>query len=237
MRDATCRYCGIAGFWDWSFQDKKPILMTKDPRYKCNILHQCHSGDIFPGWCKVCNRTDLHLVRGEYFFTLVEEYGLPHTCTENGETDIVDVSTGRCKYCNTEDLLWIFENSRFQLVAKNGTPHKCQQYDTLSKAWAEAKRMDYAFEKKWVNSKADDHVCAKCDGKTYTLRMSKNKRVLRKFNSSEPIAICKPCRHCKSIGIFSVGKKKKYLKALRQKYWPYRAGVHKWEPKVKEYDD
>ena len=232
MNKATCRYCGEEGVWSWNFQSKKSIIRVG------NRFHRCEGGkkDIFPGWCDTCQRIDLLLIRTPNLFQLVESYGLPHTCTENGETDISDVSEGRCKHCNTTGLLWIYRTAgKFELWSPDGTRHCCPEYETYSKAWAEARREDYAFEKKWINSKPDDCVCSKCHGKTYIVRLSRNKRLMQKYCSTEPISVINPCKKCKGIGYFTPHKKKEYLKALRKKYWPFRPGIHKWKPN-NDYD-
>ena len=85
MREGTCRFCGQQGFWSWSYHEKKPILVIDD------YVHKCTSRDIFPGWCKQCERTDLLLVRKKQELQLTENFGLPHTCTEDGRTDIEDI--------------------------------------------------------------------------------------------------------------------------------------------------
>jgi len=230
MNLTNCRHCGADAHWSWDFFEKKPVLILKN---KPGQHHKCQSTkeDIFPGWCLKCGRNDLNLVRHGYYFQLVEQYGLPHTCTENGETDITDISAGRCKYCKATNLLWVRENGRFRLVSTAGVKHSCPETDQVYKDWAEAKRINYAFEKAWINSKPDDHQCPKCLGNGHKVFRSKNKRLMAKMRSTERILVIKPCKHCKRIGEFSAAKKKQHLKALRRKYWPYRAGVHKWNPK------
>jgi hypothetical protein len=96
------------------------------------------------------------------------------------------------------------------------------------KDWAEAKRMDYALEKAWLKAIPDGTPCKKCNGRGHTTWLSKNKKVMQKYLSSEPITMYRPCRQCKRMGVFSVSNKKWHLKELRKRYWPFKGGYHKW---------
>jgi len=120
-------------------------------------------------------------------------------------------------------------NAKYTLTHPDGGKHICAEYSVIYKDWAEAKRLDYAFEKAWVNSHADDSKCTKCKGEGHKTFLSKDKRRMAKYNSSEPITMLRPCFHCRRIGTFSVEKKRFYLANLRKRYWPYRGGVHKWK--------
>lgn len=234
MNKTICRHCGQAGRWSWDFYGKRPVVILENEYNP----HHCNGGrkDIFPGWCDQCRRTDLLLTRTSSYFQLVETYGLPHTCTENGETNIAEVTDAKCRHCSTKGLLWIQVEGRFSLVNSEGVRHKCQQYDEYQKAWAEAKRMDYAFEKAWINSKKNYEECTRCKGNGKRQYLSKNKRLMQKYGSSEPIRVSKPCKHCKQLGCFSPHKKKDYLRMIHQRYWPYRPGVHKWNKKRTLYE-
>ena len=223
MRETNCHYCGQQGFWSWSSYKKQPVLVVDDE------VHRCAGKDIFPGWCNHCKRTDLLLVRKEWVFQLTENYGLPHTCTEDGQTEIEDVSAAKCKYCSNAELFWVSERGRWTLRVADGSKHTCEKYSAHQKAWAEALRINYAHEKVWVNSKPDNAVCKKCNGVGHRVVYSRNKRLMLKHFSSEPITVLKLCRHCKCLGKFTPTKKKDYLKRLRLKYWPYRPGTHKWK--------
>lgn len=226
MSEGTCHYCGQKGFWAWDWYKGKPSLLAD------NKVHKCTNGDIFPGWCTQCKQTDLLLIRKNDEFQLIESHGLPHTCTENGYTDIEDMSSAKCKHCSTTELFWVSIRGRWSLVAADGDKHTCEQYTIQVKAHAEALRMDYAFEKTWINSKADNADCEKCKGMGHRIFLSRNKRLMLKCLSSEPIQVYKPCRHCKRLGKFTSNVKKHYLKNLRKKYWPYFPGVHKWKKDV-----
>ena len=221
MREGTCRFCGQKGFWSWNYYDKKPMLVVEDQ------VHTCTSRDIFPGWCTECKRTDLLLVRKKHLLQLTEHFGLPHTCTEDGYTDIEDMTDGKCKHCSAPELFWVQKQGRWALVAADGNKHTCDEYTAYNKAWAEANRMNYALEKAWVHSKADGTVCKKCKGTGQKTRLSRNKRLMLQYLSSEPITVYKPCKHCKRIGKFTLGMKRHYLKNLRQKYWPWYPGIRK----------
>ncbi len=224
MREGKCRYCGQEGLWSWAYYKKSSVLVAN------NQVHKCNSRDIFPGWCEQCKRTDLLLVRKtEYSFQLTENYGLPHTCAENGQTDIEDMSEAKCKHCSTTELFWVKERNRWRIVNATGEKHVCEEYPIYMKAWAEALRMDYAFQKAWLKSKPDESQCKRCKGKGERTFQSRDKRLMQKYSSSEPITVFRLCRHCKHIGTFSPERKKSYLKSLREKYWPYYSGVHKWK--------
>jgi hypothetical protein len=219
MREGTCRFCGQEGFWSWSYYEKKPVLVADD------IVHKCTSRDIFPGWCTQCKQPDLLLVRKNHEFQLTEQHGLPHTCTEDGRTDIEDMCDTKCKHCSTTELFWVSVRGRWTMVGVDGNKHTCDEYTAYYKAWAEANRMNYALEKKWINSKADGSKCPKCKGAGQKTFLSRNKRLMQRYRSSEPIMVFRPCKHCKRVGMFSPEQKHHYLKRLRQKYWPWYPGI------------
>lgn len=222
----TCTGCQASNlFWSWNFDTRKRLLVDK-----YNLPHHCptpNTRDVFPGWCVKCNAPDLLWLRKSNGFELTESYGLPHAC----EQDIViqDMSAAKCKHCDQADLFWVKVNAKFTLTHSSGTKHACAAYDPYMKDWAEAKRIDYAFEKAWVDSHPDNSECKKCKGKGQRTILSKNKRLMKKYRSSEPILVLRPCKSCKRIGTFSPLMKQLYLKNLRKRYWPYRAGVHKWK--------
>jgi hypothetical protein len=217
-------------FWSWDFRQKRPILIEDDKR-----RHNCSSGkDIFPGWCDTCKAPDLVFLRKEDRFELHENYGLMHTCPQPEPDDAIqNISSGKCRLCNTDNLLWIYVKGRYSLVDKTGQKHNCGKFGALVKDWAEAKRINYAMEKKWINSFPEGHVCKRCKGKRAKDFYSKNKKILAKFNTTEPILMRRPCFHCKQIGIFTIFTKANYLRELRKKYWPFKGGVHKWKRRDK----
>lgn len=214
-------------YWAWDFRSKKRILVDKT-----NSWHMCptpQTEDVFPGWCEKCAAPDLLLIHKQKSFELTENYGLPHTCEQGPENIIEEMSKAKCKFCNNDELFWVMINFKWKLKHSNGVAHKCAAYDPYMKDWAEAKRINYAMEKDWIKSHPDDHKCKKCDGTGTTSFLSKNKRTMRKYLSSEPIRVYRPCKCCKRIGTFSMSHKKDYLKQLRKKYWPWKQGFHKWK--------
>lgn len=227
---ATCNGCQQSLFWSWNFHKKKPHMVDKT-----GWPHDCktpHKQDVFPGWCDTCGSTDLLLLRGAYGFELTESYGLPHTCEQDPLQTIQEMSAGKCRGCKAPGLFWIQTSAKFTLVDATGTQHHCQEFGQYAADFAEAKRLDYAFEKAWLKSIPDDTKCKKCKGEGYTTFLSKAKHILKKYGSTEPIKMHRPCMRCKRLGTFSVDKKKFYLKELRKKYWPFKGGTHKW----KQYD-
>lgn len=223
----VCNGCGEENlYWAWDFCTKRPMLVGDR-----HHIHRCptprHVQDIFPGWCTKCNATNLSWVRKANSFELTEDYGLPHTCEQ--DTEIEDISKAKCRYCETENLLWLKIRYKYTLVDQQGVKHTCNSFNVVHKDWAEAKRMDYALEKAWVNSHADDHKCNKCQGAGFVTFLSKNKRLMNRYLSSEPIMMYRPCKKCKRIGTFSVAGKKAYLANLRRRYWPFNGERHKWK--------
>lgn len=223
----VCNGCGEEKlYWAWDFGAKVPMLVNDR-----HHIHQCPTPrnvqDIFPGWCTKCNASNLSWVRKANSFELTEDYGLPHTCEQDAQ--IEDISKAKCRYCKTENLLWLKIQYKYMLVDQQGTKHTCSNFSVVHKDWAEAKRMDYAFEKAWINSHADGHECKRCQGTGYRKFLSKNKRTMKKYNSSEPIMRHVPCKKCKRIGTFSAWNKKFYLARLRQRYWPFNSDRHKWK--------
>ena len=227
----TCSGCQQSGlFWSWNFRLGRPCLIDPNKGY----AHECatpNKQDVFPGWCLKCNAPDLSWIRKQNGFELTENYGLPHTCEQ--EKTITEMSAGKCRICNTSGLFWIQVDGRFSLVDSVGTKHTCAGYGQYLKDWAEAKRMNYAVEKAWINSHADDDKCKKCKGKGHVEFLSKSKKNKQKYGSTESILMHRPCLKCKRIGTFTLQKKYDYLKDLRKRYWPFRGGVHKW----KKYDN
>jgi hypothetical protein len=145
---------------------------------------------------------------------------------------IQEISKARCRLCKTNGLFWVKVQSKWTLSDSNGVRHDCGLYPVYSKEWAEAKRLNYAFEKKWLKSIPDGTPCKRCKGRSRVRYFSKAKAILAKYNTTEPVEMIRPCLHCKRIGTFSAENKKSYLKDMRKKYWPFRGGVHKW----KQYD-
>lgn len=223
-RETLCKFCQTKVTWCWNFTLKKAYLTNEHGN-----VHDCgsHKDDVFPGWCKKCNASNLVWIRKQNHMELTEEYGLPHTCPQD---DIIhDMSFAHCKHCNAKNLMWIDKCNRFTLVNTNGEKHSCVEYTTFMSDWAEANRINYALEKKWLKSIPDGTLCKKCNGRGYTSRLSNNKRLWKKFNSTEPITVLKKCKKCKNMGTFSKPKKQLYLKALRKRYWPFYAAIHKWK--------
>lgn len=232
VEQVTCSGCGQSGLhWSWNFNKNQRCLLDPNSHY----LHVCPSPaavqDVFPGWCDKCKAPDLSWIRKHNGFELTESYGLPHTCEQ--DKCIQEMSKGKCKICNTSGLFWIQVNSKFSLVDNCGIKHACSGYSQYLKDWAEAKRINYATEKAWINSFADNHKCKKCKGHGHVEFLSRSKKNKQKFGSSEPILMHRPCLKCKRIGTFTKEKKALYLKDLRKRYWPFRGGVHKW----KKYDN
>jgi hypothetical protein len=159
-------------------------------------------------------------------FELTESYGLPHTCEQ--DRVIQDMKPAKCKYCLATNLFCLKVEHKYIFVNSNGTKHICDAYPPYMKDWAEAKRMDYAFEKAWVNSHPDGHQCKKCKGKSYTSFLSRSKKVMTRYCSTEPIEMRRSCKKCKGLGVFTNLKKKDYLKELRKYHWPYKSH-HKWK--------
>lgn len=228
----TCKGCQEGNlFWGWHFVKKKPLLVDEH-----NYMHRCptpQTRDVFPGWCVTCKTPELLWLRKNTGFELTESYGLPHACEIDPATVIQDMGTGHCKYCKTSDLIWVQVNAKYTLRHSDGTQHKCEAYSPYMKDWAEAKRMDYAFEKAWLKAIPDDSPCKKCKGKGYKQFLSKSKKIMHKYYTTEPVLMNRSCLHCKRMGTFSLANKKYYLKSLRKKYWPFKGGVHKW----KTYDN
>ena len=224
-RKTVCQYCQASDLtWNWNFRLQEPMLTDKHGHY-----HNCtaHEHDVFPGWCKKCDAVNLLWIRKEGHMELTEDYGLPHTCEQ--DFSIYSIDNATCRHCKATNLLWLNTLDKYTLVDLHGDKHTCEQYTAFSADWAEAKRMNYALEKSWVNSHPDDSVCKKCNGKTYTSHLSKNKRLLKRYNTTEPIVVSKKCFKCKQIGTFTKEKKAFYLKNLRKKYWPYNGAYHKWK--------
>ena len=225
-----CRDCQEGNlYWSWNFQLRKPCLV------KDGYVHRCptpSTRDVFPGWCETCKAPDLLWLRKQSGFVLEENYGLPHACEQDPTKAIQDMKDASCKFCKTTGLFWVTVNAKYVLTHPDGTKHSCSFYTPYMKDWAEAKRMNYAVEKAWLKSIPHDTPCRKCKGKGHVEFLSKNKRTMQKYRSSEPILMHRPCMKCKRIGMFSVEKKKEYLKELRKKYWPFKGGTHKW----KQYD-
>lgn len=227
----TCNGCQESDLrWSWNFYTARPILVDKH-RYP----HRCPSPqtkDIFPGWCEKCHAPNLLWLRKQEGFELTENYGLPHACGQD-LTNIHDIKDARCKYCKTEGLFWVVEQdrvmSKYILIHPDGTRHTCSAYTPYMNDWKEAKRINYAKEKEWLKSIPDNTPCKRCKGNGYTVFLSKNKRTMLKYRSSEPILMHRLCARCKHIGTFTVAKKKFYLKELRKLYWPFRVGFHKWK--------
>lgn len=233
---ATCNDCQNADlFWSWNFLTGRSYLVDH-----LNYPHTCPSPqtqDVFPGWCEKCQAPDLLWLRKQEAFELTESYGLPHACEQHEYRKIREMSAGHCKYCNTSNLLWVTVD-RATLCHLDGKKHICTEYMPFMKDWAEAKRINYAFEKSWLKSIPDGTICKKCKGQKYISYLSKNKRILKKYNSPalrafgsmfEPILMHRPCKHCKCMGAYTVQSKKSYLKNLRMKYWPFKSGFHKWK--------
>lgn len=227
----TCYNCQRSDLsWAWNFTKRKPELVDHY-RYP----HDCPTPkrqDIFPGWCLPCNSQELYWLRKNDKFELTESYGLPHTCEQDEDETIHDITHTHCKYCKTPNLLWVVRKhlgTKFTLTHANGDTHFCQERVTLFKDWSEALRMNYAFEKNRLKSIPDGTVCKPCKGEGSITTLSKNKRLMARYRSTEPVQVTKQCLKCKRIGTFSKEKKAFYLKQLRMKYWPYKGGVHKWK--------
>lgn len=224
----TCKNCGFEGlYWSWNFRINKPCLVEGRMAHNCPTPN---TRDVFPGWCDKCKAPDLIYLRKKDGLELTESYGLPHAC----EQDLVveDMSSAKCRHCATPDMFWVKANNKYSLTCTDGTKHTCPSYIPYMKDWAEAKRMDYALEKVWLKSIPDGTECKKCQGKSYTTFLSKNKKTMRKYNCSEPIEMHRLCLHCKHIGTFTELRKKDYLKGLRKKYWPFVVGLHKWKKDI-----
>lgn len=223
-RKAVCKYCQTSLIWNWNFFSKEPILTNEFGHH-----HDCkgHAQDVFPGWCKKCNALDLVWIRKNHQMELTEAYGLPHTCEQ--DQVIEDISAAKCLHCKTNGLLWLNVLGKFTLVNTNGEKHSCAEYTAFAADWAEAKRINYALEKKWLKSIPDGTECQKCNGRGFTSYLSNNKRLWKKFNSTEPITVVKRCLKCKQLGTFTKSKKQFYLRQLRRKYWPYNGAYHKWK--------
>lgn len=229
QRQVTCVNCQHSElFWGWNHRTNKPQLIDKyGHRHDCPTPN---TRDVFPGWCNKCKAPDLLWLRKKEGFELTESYGLPHTCEQ--EHNIQDISAAKCRHCSTPDLFWVKVNAKFTLTCIDGTKHTCSGFHCYMNDWAEAKRMNYAFEKAWLKSIPNGTECKKCKGKSYTTFLSKNKKTMYKFNSSEPMMMHRWCLHCKRIGTFTEISKKDHLKTLRKLYWPFKGGTHKW----KKYD-
>lgn len=226
----TCRGCQESNlYWSWNFGLKRPVLVGG----KYNEPHYCptpyNEKDIFSGWCVKCKAPELSWVRRVSGFELMESYGLPHACEPDLTNTITQICSAKCKHCSATDLLWVQQKAKWTLTHSDGTKHACTAYDPYMKDWAEAKRMNYAVEKAWIKSHPDDSKCKKCDGKGHTYFLSKSKKTMAKYASSEPISMYRSCKKCKRIGTFSKLMKAEYLKSLRKQFWPWRAGFHKWK--------
>lgn len=230
VETTTCKGCQEGGLsWSWNFAAKKPILI------KDGYVHNCptpQTHDVFPGWCEKCKAADLLWIRKSYGFELTEDYGLPHACEQDPMKAIQDMSKASCKYCKTTGLFWVKVNAKYTLTHPDGAKHTCSYFTPYMNDWAEGLRMNYAIEKKWLKAIPDGTPCKKCKGEGHTSFLSKNKRTMAKYGSSEPILMHRPCMKCKRIGTYTVEKKKEYLKNLRMRYWPFKGGKHKW----KQYD-
>lgn len=227
---ATCPGCQLKGVWGWDPRVNKPMILEVH-RGGYASMHHCRTPqteDIFPGWCEKCKAPELLWMRKQEGFELSETYGLPHLCEQDPMQAIQDMSKGRCRFCKTDNLLWVKKQAKFTLVDYNGVRHDCGGYGQMSLAWKEAKRMNYAFEKAWLNSIPDGTACKRCKGLKHVKFLSKAKKILQKYNTTDPVPMIRPCLHCKRIGVFSPENKKSYLKDLRKRYWPFRGGVHKW---------
>lgn len=227
-KPVACRYCQTQDwYWSYSATHKKSILV--DALGWPHVCPTPHKRDVFPGWCEKCHAPDLLWLRKKTSFELTESFGLPHPCGLENDNAIQEMSSGRCKYCNTDGLIWVQVGSKYILNQPDGTKHTCAAFNTFMQEWAEAKRINYAFEKAWLKSKPDDSVCKKCKGEGFTSFISKSKANMQKYNSADPIPMRRPCLKCKRLGIFTSEKKKFFLKQLRKKYWPFRGGIHKWK--------
>lgn len=177
--------------------------------------------------CKYCGEADLHWTYARRlkrrFLYRLGKCGekIIHDCQE-GQREENDISPGQCKYCGRDNLFWVKQaNDKFQLTEEYGLQHVCEQFKEINSALREARRMDYAFEKKWINSHEDNYECTRCHGKGYCTRFTYTPRLSTyRYNSW-------PCKKCKRIGIFEPERKHLYLKALRKKYWPWKHGM-KW---------
>jgi hypothetical protein len=222
----TCSSClDTEVYWGWHRRANKPFLVDKH-----GYPHGCpapDTKDVFPGWCEKCPATDLVYLRKKDGFELTESYGLPHAC-EQSKT-ISEMKAAKCRFCATQGLYWIVVGGRYSLVQADGIKHLCPNYPVYMKDLKEAVRMNYAFEKAWVNSFPDGHECKKCKGEGHTVFMCKDKRKLKQWGSTEPIEMHRGCKKCKQIGIFNATSRFMYLKNLRKKYWPYQHGYHKWK--------
>lgn len=227
----ACTSCQESNlFWSWNYAKNKPHLVNE-----YNAVHRCktpNKQDVFPGWCEKCHAPELLWLRRQDGFELTESYALPHACEVDPLKAIQDMSAGKCRGCKATDLFWIQVEGKFSLVHQTGAKHVCPAYDQYNKDWAEAKRMNYAIEKAWIDSHPDGFKCKKCKGENHTIFYSKSKKKMQMYNSSEPIMMHRPCLRCKRLGTFTVANKKFYLKSLRKSYWPFKGGTHKW----KKYD-
>lgn len=176
--------------------------------------------------CNTCQKDGLywifHQVKKKTVLLekVVDKYG--NTRDQFHECD-VDIKPAKCNYCDTKDLMYVKkadgDKFKFEMVESYGLNHVCQGFADFHSAWREAKRMNYAIEKRWVKSLPEDAYCVQCKGRGY---VSFSKRGTTRSAR---------CYTCKGIGRYTEDNKKVYLKALRKAYWPWRLGMKwKWHP-------
>lgn len=150
--------------------------------------------------CKRCSKTDVYWIqdfRGKW--TLIESAdGSQHRC-QDGQIKAV-----KCKYCPADDLHWAEDNTtgrnKMVLTESYGLPHACQERIDFFAKEKQAKKDQYEFVKKTLESIPDGN-CPTCNGRGNDAN----------YNT------CKTCRgYCR----ISKAAKKQILRTVRIEIWP-----------------
>lgn len=132
----------------------------------------------------------------------------------------VDIKPGNCRHCKAPDLIWVRKSrTKYELVESYGLQHMCPEWRQYQEDYKEACRVNYKWEKAWLNSFPEDYRCPSCNGSGHILIKSKNKTK----------SAWRRCKKCRGVGRFNDEHKRIILKQLRKLYWPYRDGVHRWQ--------
>lgn len=164
--------------------------------------------------CKYCNKEGLFwsydFRKARRILICLEEKDI-HDCSSQE-----DIRPASCMHCQAKDLVWVRKNTKFELTESYGLQHTCDVGREYYLAWKEAKRINYAFEKAYLENIEDGTICKKCKG----LGTKHYARSNHRWKSCW-------CKYCKGIGIYGKNQKKWFLKQLRKKYWPWKPGGFK----------
>lgn len=176
-----------------------PMAPRSRNKNKAVTCPRCKQGDVYWTTCRVIKRK-----------ILVDVNNVRHECD-------IDIRPGACIYCKrTDELFWIKrDKKKVELVESYGLQHICPEFTKFLQDWKEALRINYAWEKKWVNSFPKDTKCPDCKHGVTFVQKRKWTYMFR-------------CTTCRGLGSFSGSNIHSYLKALRKKYWPYKPHF-KWK--------